>query len=123
MASVAYVTTADIDAALRQMPANATTYDKPIKTVDTGEYKVTIVILRRVPGKTPDSSLSHDRVTEVYHILAGSGTFETGGTLVDGKPVDLTTEAAGPSTGVPHRFSHLDGTITYPVTRIEAPRP
>jgi mannose-6-phosphate isomerase-like protein (cupin superfamily) len=144
-AGVAYVTTADIDAALRQMPASATTYDKPIKTVDTGEYKVTIVILRRVPGKTPDSSLSHERVTEVYHMLIGSGTFETGGTLVDGKPVDLTTEAAGPSTrgtiqggetrpiapgdnvvippGVPHRFSHIDGPITYLVTRIEAPRP
>jgi hypothetical protein len=74
VAGVAYVTTADIDAALRQMPANGTTYDKPIKTVDTGEYKVTIVILRRVPGKTPDSSLLHDRVTEVYHILTGSGT-------------------------------------------------
>ena len=142
---VAYVTTADIDAALRQMPPDSTTYDKPMKTVDTGEYKVTIVILRRIPGKTPDSSLLHDRVTEVYHILSGSGTFETGGTLVDGKPVDLTKEAAGPSTrgtiqggetrpiapgdnvvippGVPHRFSHLDGTITYLVTRIEAPRP
>jgi hypothetical protein len=25
--------------------------------------------------------------------------------------------------GLPHRFSKLDGTITYLVTRIEAPRP
>jgi mannose-6-phosphate isomerase-like protein (cupin superfamily) len=140
-----YVTTAEIDAALQKMPPNSTTYDKPIKTVDTGEYKVTIVILRRVPGKTPDSSLLHDRVTEVYQILTGAGMFETGGTLVDGKPVDLTSEAAGPSVrgtiqggesrhmgpgdvvvippGVPHRFSMLEGTITYLVTRIEAPRP
>jgi mannose-6-phosphate isomerase-like protein (cupin superfamily) len=143
-AGVAYVTAAEVDAALKQMPAGATTYDKPIKTVDTGEYKVTIVILRRIPGKTPDSSLSHERVTEVYHMLIGTGTFETGGTLVDGKPVDLTSEAAGPSTrgtieggetrpigpgdnvvippGVPHRFSHIDGPVTYLVTRIEAPR-
>jgi mannose-6-phosphate isomerase-like protein (cupin superfamily) len=145
VAGVAYVTTSDIDAALRQMPASSTTYDKPIKTVDTGAYKVTIVILRRIPGKNPDSSLLHDRVTEVYHILTGTGTFETGGTLMNGQPVDLTSEAAGPSTrgtiqggetraigpgdvvvippGVPHRFSHLDGDITYLVTRIEAPRP
>jgi len=36
-----YVTTAEIDAALRQMPPTSTTYDKPIKTVDTGAYKVT----------------------------------------------------------------------------------
>jgi mannose-6-phosphate isomerase-like protein (cupin superfamily) len=144
-APATYVTTAKIDAALQQMPPNTTTYDKPLKTIDTGAYKVTIVILRRVPGKTPDSALLHDRVTEVYQILTGAGMFETGGTLVDGKPVDLTSEAAGPSTrgtiqggetrrmgpgdvvvippNVPHRFSKLEGTITYMVTRIEAPRP
>jgi mannose-6-phosphate isomerase-like protein (cupin superfamily) len=144
-AAVAYVTTAEIEAALRQMPPTSTTFDKPIKTVDAGAYKVTIVILRRIPGKTPDSSLLHDRVTEVYQILTGAGMFETGGTLVDGKPVDLTSEAAGPSVrgtiqggesrrmgpgdvvvippGVPHRFSSLEGIITYLVTRIEAPHP
>jgi mannose-6-phosphate isomerase-like protein (cupin superfamily) len=144
-ATATYVTTAEIEDALRQMPPTKTTYDKPIKTVDTGAYKVTIVILRRIPNETPDSALLHDRVTEVYQILTGSGTFETGGTLVEGKPVDLTSEAAGPSIrgtiqggesrrmgpgdvvvippGVPHRFSKLEGTITYLVTRIEAPRP
>jgi mannose-6-phosphate isomerase-like protein (cupin superfamily) len=144
-APATYVTTAEIDAALRQMPPNTTTYDKPIKMIDTGAYRVTIVILRRMPGKTPDSALLHDRVTEVYQILTGAGMFETGGTLMEGKPVDLTSEAAGPSVrgtiqggetqrmgpgdvvvippGVPHRFSKLEGTITYLVTRIEAPRP
>jgi mannose-6-phosphate isomerase-like protein (cupin superfamily) len=140
-----YVTAAEIDAALRQMPPTSTTYDKPIKTVNTGAYKVTIVVLRRIPSQTADSALVHDRVTEVYQILTGAGTFETGGTLLDGKPVDLTSEAAGPSIrgtiqggesrrigpgdvvvippGLPHRFSKLEGTITYLVTRIEAPRP
>jgi hypothetical protein len=72
-----YVTTAEIDAALQQMPPTSTTYDKPIKTVDTGTYKVTIVVLRRIPGKTADSALLHDRVTEVYQILTGAGMFET----------------------------------------------
>ena len=144
-AAAAYVTTAEIDAALQQMPPGSTTYDKPLKTVDTGAYKVTIVVLRRVPGKTADSGLLHDRVTEVYQIVSGAGMFETGGMLVDGKAVDLTSEAAGPSVrgtieggesrrigpgdvvvippGLPHRFSKLEGTITYLVTRIEAPHP
>ena len=138
-----YVSTADIKAALAQMPPGKTTYDKPIKAVDVGPYKVTIVILRRVPKEgSEDSALSHERVTEVYQIISGAGTFETGGTLVNGQPVDLTSEAAGPSTrgtieggesrvmapgdvvvippGLPHRFSKLDCTITYLVTRIEA---
>ena len=34
-----YVTTAEIDAALQQMPPTSTTYDKPIKTVDRGRTK------------------------------------------------------------------------------------
>jgi len=143
--AAAYVTTAEIDAALKQMPSTSTTFDKPIKTLDAGAYKVTIVILRRIPTNTPDSALMHDRVTEVYQILTGAGMFETGGKLMDGKPVDLTSEAAGPSIrgtiqggesrrmgpgdvvvippGLPHRFSKLEGTITYLVTRIEAPHP
>src|SRR5271167_4450222 len=68
-AAAAYVTTAEIDAALQQMPPTSTTFDKPIKTVDTGAYKVTIVVLRRIPSNTPDSALLHDRVTEVYQII------------------------------------------------------
>jgi len=62
--------------------------------------------------------------------------------MLNTSPVDLTAQAAGPSVGgdirggetrhlrpgdvavilpgVPHRFSSLEGTITYLVTRIEA---
>lgn len=142
-APATYVTTAEIDAALKAAPPGPGTYDKVIKTVDEGAYKVSIVILRRIPkAGSPDRGLSHTKVTEVYQILTGSGTLETGGTLAKTSPVDLTEQAAGPSIrgdiqggqsrrmapgdvavvlpGVPHRFSKLDGTITYLVTRIEA---
>jgi mannose-6-phosphate isomerase-like protein (cupin superfamily) len=101
------------------------------------------VILRRIPkAGSPDRGLTHPKVTEVYQIIKGSGTLETGGTMLNTSPVDLTAQAAGPSVrgdikggeskhmgpgdvavvlpGVPHRFSQLDGTITYLVTRIEA---
>src|SRR5258708_19694922 len=91
-----YVTTDEIDAALRLMPPTKTTYDKPIKTVDAGAYKETIVILRRIPSETPDSSLVHDRVTEVYQIITGAGPFETGGAFVAGNPLDLTPPPPAP---------------------------
>jgi len=137
-----YVTTAEIEAALKEAPAGGVVFDKVIKTVDAGGYKVSIVILRRIPqaGKE-DSALSHEKVTEVYQILTGAGLLETGGELTKTSPVDLTLQAAGPSTrgvlvggesrrmgpgdvavilpGVPHRFKKLEGTITYLVTRIE----
>lgn len=142
-ASATYVSTAEIDAALRAAPPEGQTYDKVIKTVDEGNYKVSIVILRRIPkAGSPDRGLTHPKVTEVYQIIKGSGTLETGGTMLNTSPVDLTAQAAGPSVrgdikggeskhmgpgdvavvlpGVPHRFSQLDGTITYLVTRIEA---
>jgi mannose-6-phosphate isomerase-like protein (cupin superfamily) len=137
------VTNAEIAAALKEQPPNTQTFDKVIKTIDEGDYKVSIVILRRTPKPgVEDTALSHERVTEVYQILTGSGTFESGGTMTKTSSTDLTAQAAGPSTRgtiaggearpmapgdtviilpkVPHRFSHLDGTITYLVTRIEA---
>jgi len=138
-----YVTNAEIEAALKAAPPETQTYDKVIKTVDEGSYKVSVVILRRIPkAGSPDRGLTHPKVTEVYQIIKGSGTLETGGSLANTTPVDLTAQAAGPSIrgdirggesrhmgpgdvavivpGVPHRFGSLNGTITYLVTRIEA---
>jgi mannose-6-phosphate isomerase-like protein (cupin superfamily) len=142
-APATYVSNAEVLAALKEQPPNPQNDDKVIKTVDEGDYKVSIVILRRIPKPgVEDTALSHERVTEVYQILSGSGTFESGGTMTKTTSTDLTSQAAGPSTRgtivggasrsmgpgdsvvilpkVPHRFSHLDGTITYLVTRIEA---
>jgi len=142
VAPATYVTTAEIEAALKQAPAGGQVFDKVIKTVDEGGYKVSIVILRRIPKPgTEDRGLEHERVTEVYQIISGAGTMETGGSMTETSPVDLTEQAAGPSVRgtiqggetrhmgpgdvavilphVPHRFSKLEGTITYLVTRIE----
>jgi mannose-6-phosphate isomerase-like protein (cupin superfamily) len=141
-----YVTTAEIEAALKTAPPGGSTFDKVIKTVDEGSYKVSIVILRRIPkAGTQDRGLTHPKVTEVYEILTGAGTMESGGRMLNTSPVDLTAQAAGPSIrgdirggetrhmgpgdvavilpGVPHRFSSLEGTLTYLVTRIEAKNP
>ena len=137
-----YVTSSEIEAALKQAPPDRAVYDKVLKTVDAGGYKVAIAILRRIPQPgVEERALSHERVTEVYQILTGAGTLETGGQLTKTSPVDLTSEGAGPSTrgtleggetrhvgpgdvavirpGEPHRFKKLEGTITYLVTRIE----
>jgi mannose-6-phosphate isomerase-like protein (cupin superfamily) len=142
-APATYVTAAEIEAALKQAPPDRVTYDKVIKTVDEGNYKVSVVILRRIlKAGNVDRGLTHTKVTEVYQMLKGSGTLETGGSLSDTSPVDLTEQAAGPSIrgtikggqtrhlgpgdvavilpGVPHRFSKLDSSVTYLVTRIEA---
>ncbi len=134
-----YVSNEEIGNALKKAPA-AGTFDEVLKTVDCGGYKVSVVVLRRTQAEA--TALTHPKVTEVYQMVKGSGDLETGGTLeTPTTPVDLTKQAAGPSfrgvikggqtrhigpgevavipPGVPHRFSKLDETVVYLVTRIE----
>jgi mannose-6-phosphate isomerase-like protein (cupin superfamily) len=113
--------------------------DQPIKASDVLGGRASVATLHRVKPET--SALIHDRVTETYYILQGSGTIVTGGTLGDPKPTDLTRVNAGMSqtgarqggdsrrvgpgdiiiipAGTPHSFSQLDGPISYLVYRFD----
>jgi mannose-6-phosphate isomerase-like protein (cupin superfamily) len=115
------------------------TVDQPIKASDVLGGRASVAMLHRV--KPEASALIHDRVTETYYILSGSGTIVTGGSLGDPKPTDLTRLNAGMSqtgtriggesrkigpgdiviipAGTPHSFSQLDGPISYLVYRFE----
>ena len=101
--------------------------------------KASVAMLHRT--KPEVSALIHDRVTETYYIMSGSGTFVTGGTLGNPKPTDLSRVNAGMSqtgtrqggvsqkvkpgdiimipAGTPHSFRELDGPISYLVYRFE----
>ncbi len=142
-ASATYISADEIAATLKQSIAN-NVVDQPVKLADLpGGHKASLAILRRTKAET--SALIHDRVTEIYQIMEGSGTLVTGGVLDDAKPTDLTRVNAGPSqtgthkggesrhvgpkdviivpAGIPHRFSQLDGpAISYLVYRFE-PKP
>ena len=78
--------------------------DRILNLVDIGPYNVaTAVVIRRpaVAGSKGigniGSFLSHDKVTEVDHILRGSGTQVTGGTMIGGQP--NMGGATGPGVG------------------------
>lgn len=86
-----------------------------------------IVVRRRMAG--PNNAAVHDDLTEVYHVIAGSGTFVTGGTMPD--PKDRTAGIKGGVSqkvqagdfvvlppGTPHWFSQIDGSVTYVETRL-----
>lgn len=85
-----------------------------------------ILIRRRQDG--PNNASIHDDATETYQIIAGSGTFITGGTIPD--PDNRTAGISGGVAhqvkagdyviippGTPHWFSQINGTITYMETR------
>jgi mannose-6-phosphate isomerase-like protein (cupin superfamily) len=139
--SSVYISAAEIDATLKQSIAN-NVVDQPMKAMDIttpSGHRASLALLRRTKEET--TALIHDRVTEIYQIVDGAGTLVTGGRLSDAKPTDLTRLNAGPSqtgvhqggdsrrvgprdviiipAGTPHRFSALDGPITYLVYRFE----
>ena len=132
----------DIAATLKQSIAN-NVVDQPIKATEVpGGHKASLALLRRTKAET--SALIHDYVTEIYEIVEGSGTLVTGGSLDEAKATDLTRLNAGMSqtgvhkggesrrvkpkdviivpAGMAHRFSELDGPITYLVYRFEPKR-
>lgn len=85
-----------------------------------------IVVRRRQDG--PNNASVHDDLAEIYNIVAGSGTFVTGGAIKNRQ--DRTAGLSGGVArhveagdfvvlppGTPHWFSKIDGTITYVETR------
>src|ERR1700752_3134397 len=123
-----HISKADTEAVLKESIAKGTV-DQPIKASEVLGGKASVAMLHR--AKPEASALIHDRVTETYYILSGSGTIVTGGSLGDPKPTDLTRLNAGMSqtgariggesrkigpgdiviipAGTPHSFSQLDG--------------
>ena len=116
-----------------------------LRVVDAGGHNVGIGVLYRTEGQTQTAAL-HYKVSEVYHVIQGSATLVTGGTLVnekiraadswqvrqeDGPGASGTAIQGGTArqlkagdvvvipAGTPHWFSKIDGSIAYLVIRID----
>jgi mannose-6-phosphate isomerase-like protein (cupin superfamily) len=143
--SATYIPEADVLATLKKALENSVT-DQQIRVVDTGKINVAVGVVYR-SAKAKQSAVYHDQVTEIYHVISGSGTLVTGGTLVDPKrrsaDEPVVKELNGPSVGgtsikggesrrigpgdvvvipagVGHWFSSVDGTIKYLIVRVDA---
>jgi mannose-6-phosphate isomerase-like protein (cupin superfamily) len=122
--------------------------DQQVRDVDIGRARVAIGMVYRgkldVPAK--DSVAEHDQVSEVYHIIDGTGTLVLGpdiigmvrrpadsetvrlfngpgnnGTMIrDGKTYYLKAgDAVIIPAGTGHWFTHIDDHITYLMVRID----
>lgn len=139
------VTNSELTTVLKTIAADAVS-DQQIRVVDVGKYNVAVGILHR-SAKAKQSAISHAQVTEVYHIIDGSGTFVTGGTMekpTESDPNGNTVKVlTGPSTngvgilngqsrkvgpgdvivippGVAHWFSAMESDMNYLVIRVDA---
>ncbi len=135
---------------LKRVMANPNTAvtDTPLRTIDAGGHNIGIGVVYR-PAGAKGGSASHDKVSEVYQVLAGSGTLVTGGTIVNPKRRTSTqeevTQINGPGVsgdsiqggvsrritkgdmviipaGTPHWFSEIQETLTYTVVRVDPSR-
>ena len=89
----------DITAAEVQTVLSAPTggTDRQLKVVDVGKYNVGVGILHRNATKSggPVVAINHERVSEVYYVVSGSGTLITGGTVTGVKPLPPDGYLAG----------------------------
>src|SRR5260370_7797608 len=74
-----------------------------IRVVDAGGHNVGVGVLYRAEGQTQNTAV-HFKVSEVYHVMKGSGTLVTGGTVVNPKTraadsVEVTREDGPGVTG------------------------
>jgi mannose-6-phosphate isomerase-like protein (cupin superfamily) len=142
------ISAADIQAKLSQPSPTPGIGQPNIRVVDAGGYNVAIGALRRQQNAAGVAA-KHYKVTEVYHVIDGSATLVTGGTMVNPKvrPADsvAVTQEDGPGesgtaieggvsrrikagdvvvipAGTPHWFSAIDGSITYLVVRFDPNR-
>jgi len=144
--SASDVTNADIRATIAKAPPDGI-LDQQIRVVDMGKYNVAVGVLHRSAKPAQQGAIDHAQVTEVYHIIDGSGTFVTGGTITNARAVAadnvITTILVGPSTsgsgiqggrsrkvgpgdviiippGVAHWFSAVESDMNYLVVRVDA---
>ena len=137
-----FIGSAEIESTLRESIAN-NTLDKRVALAPGPRGIVRVGIVHR--SKQEPRALLHEELTEIYQIIEGSGTLVTGGPTTDCAPVAdppnlgptrsyYCTMTAGVSqkvkpkdmiivpAGTPHKFSELDGPISYAIYRFEAPQ-
>lgn len=134
----------DIQASLKRAPADGV-QDESIKMIAVDKTHVGVGAVHRA-AKGVNYAIIHDALTEVYHVLSGSGTLVTGGTVTKPErfPADSKTvkELAGPSwrgasieggtsrkikagdlviipAGTAHWWTQIDGVIDYEVIRVD----
>lgn len=138
------LTNEELQAVIKKLPKDKTV-DQLLKLVDIGKGNFGVAVVTRAATQSGAGALSHDKITEIYYVLRGSGTQVTGGTITNAKP-NIGSAVIGPSVsgsgikngrssrlgpgdvqvippGVPHMWSSIDaGGVEYLVFRVDPER-
>jgi mannose-6-phosphate isomerase-like protein (cupin superfamily) len=89
--------------------------DQQVRDVDIGKSHVAIGMVHRgkLDAPNPQSVAEHDLVSEVYHIIDGSGTLVLGPDIVDMKRRPATEETVRLFNGPGNNGSTIRNGVTY----------
>ncbi|HYL39392.1 MAG TPA: AraC family ligand binding domain-containing protein [Bryobacteraceae bacterium] len=142
-----YIDKSELDAYVKRAMDN-NLVDQQVRSVDLGKSQIGLGVVYRGkldrPGR--NAVAEHDYISELYHVIEGTATLETGPDLVDAKqrPNSMQTvrEFNGPGknagairngvtyhlkpgdviiipAGTGHLFTHIDDHIVYLMVRID----
>ncbi|HEU4618190.1 MAG TPA: AraC family ligand binding domain-containing protein [Gammaproteobacteria bacterium] len=109
-----YIPAAEIDAYARKAVAEKLT-DQQIRDVDIGKGHVAVGVVHRgkLDAPAPNSAAEHDLVSEVYHVVSGSGTLVLGPDIVDRQRRPATLQTVREFNGPGHNGSSIRNGKTY----------
>jgi mannose-6-phosphate isomerase-like protein (cupin superfamily) len=114
-----------------------------VVSINNGEYNVGVAVVHRAKAPKLEASLEHSQITEIYHIISGSGTMVSEGTIENAKDASdpHTLSVVGPSSGgkftggrsrkigagdvvivppnTPHGWSEVSDELVYLVVRMD----
>src|SRR5581483_3436015 len=111
-AAATYKREAELLAALQASAANADMLTAEVQ--NTASHRINIVRRTKAAG-----AVAHQVFAELHHIIEGSGTLVTGGTILRGEIQNGASRRVSKgdvilvAPGMPHWYKDLDGTITY----------
>jgi mannose-6-phosphate isomerase-like protein (cupin superfamily) len=144
--SATYIKNEEIQAYFKRVPDGTPVTDQQVRAVDIGKSNVDIGVVYR--GKLTGNAnvAEHDQVSEVYHVIDGSGTIVTGPEIVgwkrrpaDNENVRMLNGPGGDGAsirngvthelkpgdvlvipaGVGHWFTKIDDHIRYLMVRVD----
>lgn len=108
------ISNSDIRAAVQENPS-AAVIDKALQVVSiNGEYNVGVGVVRRNKTTGPASGdvFEHSQITEIYHVISGSGRLATGGALENPRPVGPDDEIVKLLVGPTTQGSKIQGGVS-----------
>jgi mannose-6-phosphate isomerase-like protein (cupin superfamily) len=89
--------------------------DQQVRDIDIGKAHIGIGMVYRgkLDGPKPDSVAEHDLISEVYHIIDGSGTLVLGPDLVNKRRRPATSETVRMFNGPGNNSDSINNGVTY----------